>query len=437
VLNLYRRHGRNCGPKDKDTGIGANNGKRAIEGHGKGFCPSKPPCWIYYEGIDGEGRVHNPQNLIDPGTGRKLRDWNRACEIIRGMELPTPPEPVQKVQTSLDEAITAFRELKKKKGDDVQRKTKLLLTRLREFLGNRYGSIISVAEITLPDLITFRNTWTDQNSTQRRNQEIVKAFFNFCVDADYITKSPAKKLDPIPEDRPNTEPFEVDEIQRIFEALPKLEDEYGRQGGPIAAQTMAFVYVMYTTGLSIGDTAKLDKSAVHRATRRIRTHREKTGEEVFAKVPQVVIDALEQAPHDSDQYFFWSGEGKIHTRTSKWGNRLQKLFVLANVRTREVQKRRRSGGVLKTEPETVIVSEATPHMFRHTFARNWLESGRSIEDLAKLLGNSVRTIEKYYSKWDKRRQSKLEVQLDDMWIKDPITNGTRFTSQLVGVQILE
>ena len=63
-------------------------------------------------------------------------------------------------------------------------------------------------------------------------------------------KSPAKKLDAIPEDRPKTEPFEADEIQRIFAALPGLEDEYGRKAEAIAKQMEAFVGVMYTTWCS-------------------------------------------------------------------------------------------------------------------------------------------------------------------------------------------
>jgi hypothetical protein len=83
---------------------------------------------------------------------------------------------------------------------------------------------------------------------------------------------------------------------------------------------------------------------------RIRTYRKKTGEEVFAKVPPFVIEPLDTAPHDSEEFYFWTGQGKLHTRTSKWGNRLQRLFVVANVRMVETEKRKRSGGKLKAEP---------------------------------------------------------------------------------------
>jgi integrase len=239
------------------------------------------------------------------------------------------------------------------------------------------------------------------------------------VKAEFITKNPATDLDAISEGRPKTDPFTREELAAIIEATDRLADGYGRCGGPIAKLTRAFVLVMRYTGLSIGDTAKLRKDDVVGC--RVRTSRKKTGEDVFARVPQFVIDALNEAPHDSPDYFFWTGAGKLHTRASKWGERLQRLFVLADVQTEVVEKRRRSGGVLKDSIEQVKISRATPHQFRHTLARDLLEGGTPIEEVAELLGNDVRTAEKYYSKWDVRRQARLEKRLEDFWESDPLT----------------
>ncbi len=60
-------------------------------------------------------------------------------------------------------------------------------------------------------------------------------------------------------------------------------------------------------------------------------------------------------------------------------------------------------------------------MFRHTLARDFLEDGGSMAELAELLGNSTRVCERYYSKWDKRRQDRLERNLDKLRENDPIT----------------
>ncbi len=201
-------------------------------------------------------------------------------------------------------------------------------------------------------------------------------------------------LDPISVTRAKTEPFTHEEQVAIFNALPDFPDEYGRRGTPIALQTKAFVFVLRYTGMAIGDVAKLEKADVRGCL--IRTYRKKTGEDVFAKVPQFVVDALLTAPHDSQKYFFWTGGGLIHTRTSKWGDRIRKLFKLAKV-------------------------EGTSYMFRHTLARDFLEDGGSMAELAELLGNSTRVCERYYSKWDKRRQDRLERNLDKLRENDPIT----------------
>lgn len=62
-------------------------------------------------------------------------------------------------------------------------------------------------------------------------------------------------------------------------------------------------------------------------------------------------------------------------------------------------------------------------MFRHTLVRDLLEVGTPMEEIAELLGNSAKVIEKYYSKWDTRRQARLEKRLDDFWKNDPLTKN--------------
>src|SRR5271157_5169720 len=111
MLNVFRCHGEGCPLK----------GKRKGDRHGKGFCPLKPPCRIHFEGIDGTGKYHAPHVLRDPETGSTVRDWNRACEIVRAMELPTPPEPIKKPKTALTVAIEGFLALKAKRDAETRR----------------------------------------------------------------------------------------------------------------------------------------------------------------------------------------------------------------------------------------------------------------------------------------------------------------------------
>jgi predicted transcriptional regulator len=52
-------------------------------------------------------------------------------------------------------------------------------------------------------------------------------------------------------------------------------------------------------------------------------------------------------------------------------------------------------------------------MFRHMLARVLLERGMAMEEIAELLGNSMKVVEKYYSKLDVRRQARLEKRLGE------------------------
>ena len=119
----------------------------------------------------------------------------------------------------------------------------------------------------------------------------------------------------------------------------------------------------------------------------------------------------------------------MHTRASKWGERLQRLFVLADVKTHTVIKRRRSGGVLKAEPEEVKVSSAHPHMLRHTLVRDLLEHGTSMEEIAELLGNTMEIVERHYSKWDRRREARLDSRLQGFWESDALTQKLSLKEQ--------
>ncbi|MGH9628653.1 MAG: hypothetical protein ACRD7E_09990, partial [Bryobacteraceae bacterium] len=118
MLNLFRRHVTGC----------PNNGKRTGQ-----RCPRKPPCPIHVEGIDGQGRKIKPQTLIDPRTGNGIRDWARACEVIRDMEAPAPVIVVEK-RTPISKAIEHFRNTKLQTSIDRQRKTKNLLGKFQAFM---------------------------------------------------------------------------------------------------------------------------------------------------------------------------------------------------------------------------------------------------------------------------------------------------------------
>jgi integrase len=185
---------------------------------------------------------------------------------------------------------------------------------------------------------------------------------------------------------------------------------------------IAFTLVEKYTGMAIGDVAMLRLDALNGNA--LRVNRKKTGEPVYTNLPDFAVAALRNFRPDSNEFFFWSGEGELHTRTSKWGQRIQKLFAAAKVRVTDEEKTRRSGGELKDEPEIVTVSKATPHWWRHTFVRDCYARRPQpvpLETIADLIGDDVKTVRKYYSSFDELRQEQLKEEMSLMWAADPLT----------------
>src|SRR5690349_18572869 len=93
MLNIFRSHSADC----------SKAGTRSQD------CQSRPKCPIHFEGVDGQGIRRKRQALVDPASGSGVRDWNRAVEIIRDLELPTPAAPTApKPQTDLAQATDSF-----------------------------------------------------------------------------------------------------------------------------------------------------------------------------------------------------------------------------------------------------------------------------------------------------------------------------------------
>ena len=204
---------------------------------------------------------------------------------------------------------------------------------------------------------------------------------------------------------------------------------YQREGQNVARQVLAFTLVEKYTGMAIGDVTKLRLDELNGNT--LLVNRKKTGEPVFTALPHFAVAALHAFSPDSTEHFFWSGEGELHTRTSKWHTRLQKLYASAGVRVSEVEKIKRSGGKLKGNSEKVRISEASPHWWRHTFVRDCYlrrpHPDSAQEKMADLIGDDVDTpVRKYYSTLSMNSdRSDLKAEMELMWTNDPLTQRLR------------
>jgi Phage integrase family len=62
---------------------------------------------------------------------------------------------------------------------------------------------------------------------------------------------------------------------------------------------------------------------------------------------------------------------------------------------------------------------ATPHRFRHTFARILLQNGVPVADVADLIGDDEKTVREHYARWVPERQARLTKILKDAFQGQP------------------
>ncbi|MBM3739889.1 MAG: hypothetical protein FJW39_29350 [Acidobacteria bacterium] len=91
-------------------------------------------------------------------------------------------------------------------------------------------------------------------------------------------------------------------------------------------------------------------------------------------------------------YWFWKREeGSIETTTGNARRKLRRHARLAGL------------------------SDIHPHHFRHSFSVSMLSQGVSVPDVAAILGNTPRIVEKHYAPWVPKRQDALENALKKTW----------------------
>lgn len=333
----------------------------------------------------------------------KTRSWQAAEERRREIEErfknATAAESngavaVQAVtRPTIDKAIQLFIIDKRSQGLDANflKRYERELGRMSDFMASR--SVLFPTEIQLHDLTEFRAGWDalyPSSITRAKVQERLRGFLRYCFNARLIDRIP--KLSPIKIDEPPTMPLSEAEYKTLIKAVPNVFS------GDKARRIHALIQLMRWTGLAMQDAVTLKTAALSRdkgsGLYRIQTHRQKTGTHVSVPIEaQIARELLSVAELNSNQdYFFWTGNGKVKTALSDRGNDLRKLF--------------RNAGF----------PEGHPHQLRDTFAVHLLQKGVPLEEVSKLLGHeSIKTTEKHYAKWVKSRQDRLDMLVTATW----------------------
>jgi len=334
----------------------------------------------------------------------KTRSWGLAEEAKRKLEDKfagaNSDKPVgdvsikAEVKATIERAIELFISDKKSQGldGDVLKKYERELGRFSQFMSRRSRQFPH--EIRLEDLTEYRAGWESlypSSTTRGKVQERLRAFLRYCYESRLIDRVP--KLTAIRVDEVPTLPLSSHQYKKLLKVIP---DEFT---GDKAIRVHALVRLMRYSGLAIRDAVTLErdelkwdsKAKLHRIT----TNRQKTGTHVSVPIPPDVAAEVKTAMelNENKKYIFWNtGTGKPQTAVTNWQHDLRQVFRAAGQ------------------------SEGHPHQLRDTFAVGLLEQGVPLEEVSKLLGHeSIKTTEKYYAKWVKARQDRLDALVVGTW----------------------
>jgi integrase/recombinase XerD len=334
----------------------------------------------------------------------KTRSWKTAEERRRKLEVQfesaDPAKPIGSVQLeaqtakTMERAIELFLSDKRSQGlkGGVLAKYERELGRFEEFMAKR--SKFFPHEIRLEDLTEFRAGWTHaypSSLTRSKVQERLRAFLRYCYESKLIDRVP--KLSAIKVSEPPTIPLEAKQYAKLLKVIP---DEFS---GDKAKRVHALVRLMRYSGLAIHDAVVLERIELHHDRRkglyRIVTSRQKTGTDVSVPIPPYVAEEVLSVMtlNKNPKYIFWNtGTGKPQTAVTNWQHDLRQAFRAAGM------------------------PDGHPHQLRDTFAVGLLEHGVPLEEVSKLLGHeSIKTTERYYAKWVKARQDRLDTLVVATW----------------------
>jgi integrase len=176
---------------------------------------------------------------------------------------------------------------------------------LSDFLAKR--PVDTIDHVEVETLNAFRSTRGVSPRTWIKELTIIRQFFRFCVDNEWIERNPAVKVQMPRNLKPaDREPYEPHEIVKIVAAC----DTFGR-GSYERLRARAMIMVLRHGALRISDVALLKKDRIRNGEIFLRTA--KNGKPVRLPVHpdlQAALDVL-PAPRAASSpdcpYFFWSG----------------------------------------------------------------------------------------------------------------------------------
>jgi integrase len=424
ALNLYRRHGSNCpgGRTLHDMTYEADELRRTWR---------KCSCPIYASGtLNGRFKRKNTEQKTWTEAKAVAGAWETAGNLHGSTLPPSQSSPSQSRESGrstpedvmIERAVAAFlAEHAESSAPNTYKKYSFIVKKLKAYSADK--GYLMIGQWTPMDVREFRQSWNLSPVSSAKNMSIVKAFFEFALSNEWITRNPARLVkNPrgrVGDDSRGKErsPFCDEELKRMFEAC---ETQYGKQ--PIRwsrkvhhkpaeladtvnyrykwdGQDLAdFISVSVYTGLRISDicTFHIDRM---QPTGECRIRTAKNGRKVYTWIPEWLQQRIRARVKEHGPLIFGEHSTKdTNVVTDVWRRKLKRLWEFC--------------GPWSEKP--------TPHRFRHTFARILLQRpGVTVRDVAELLGNTEDMVRKHYASWVTERQERLTTVLKEAFSDKP------------------
>jgi len=267
------------------------------------------------------------------------------------------------------------------------------------------NKIVNVEDVTGLKLDKWRSEWSpkaaDKESRLALNTQAalltrIKAFFRWAIAMRMIDHNPTLALKAITTDESRTLPLTPAQFEEVLAATYKYDAGHKQEGARNGQHLRAIFLVQRWTGLRLGDTIQLAKSALQ--GNRIRLTTEKRATDIECILPDHVVAALTSLPlrkGEHPDYYFWSRSCSANSLSKSWEKRIHSLNKYLSLTDEHGEK-----------------IGFTSHMLRDTYAVEMLLAGVPLEKVSRLLSHkSIATTEKYYAKWVKSRLRQLEDEV--------------------------
>jgi site-specific recombinase XerD len=263
----------------------------------------------------------------------------------------------------------------------------------------RHG-IVHLSDCSTDFLTRFRQAWKVNKSTSEKQTERLKSFFAFATAQRWVEENPASSLrPPVGSDHEvPVIPFTRSQVSRLLAACGS--NEFLR----------TFLLVMRYSGLATVDVVRLTPDRME--GNHLRLRRTKTRGWVKVLLPDAIADRLRALPLQPCGYWFWNRRTDSRHETAT-GNMRRMLRPIFGPKGANLSLRDEEGSPILDRHGRQRYGH--PYQLRHTFVKDQLDHGASLERIAELLGNTYKVVEKHYSAWVADRQRILDETVRASW----------------------